>query len=281
MPYALLGDIQFELLTFMGAEGKFGADYAEHPRIEGKPRLQWIGDKLDEWSLSLKFHQLFCDPEEELSALQEAMNTHAPLPFAMANGDYLGDFVITDYALTSEQTDSQGTLISASAKLTLREAIGQDDGEGTTGGPAVASAGRPLPPHAKNSLVGLARPNLPATTLKDAVMAGREVFTMIKTVNRVVTLAKNLQNNPAAAIEQLRSGLRGLDRMAKAADRLGLHLIPLQSSVGGSGKLLAMAATVATEARGGISLLADVNSANLLNRLGSVNDSLGDRKSVV
>lgn len=47
--FALLGDVQFDLITYFdGFESQFGADFAEHALIEGKPRLQFIGDKLDE-----------------------------------------------------------------------------------------------------------------------------------------------------------------------------------------------------------------------------------------
>lgn len=55
--FALLGEIQFDLITYFdGFDSQFDADYAEHALIEGKPRLQWIGDKLDEISIQLSFH---------------------------------------------------------------------------------------------------------------------------------------------------------------------------------------------------------------------------------
>ena len=56
--FAVLGDIEFELITYWdGFEATFGVDYAEHARIEGKPGLQFIGDRLDEIQISLVFHQ--------------------------------------------------------------------------------------------------------------------------------------------------------------------------------------------------------------------------------
>ncbi|PYA54645.1 hypothetical protein DMW53_25830, partial [Serratia marcescens] len=52
--FAVLGDIEFELITYWdGFEATFGVDYAEHARIEGKPGLQFVGDKLDEIQISL------------------------------------------------------------------------------------------------------------------------------------------------------------------------------------------------------------------------------------
>ena len=45
--HALLGEITFDLITyFEGMEASFSANYAEHALIEGKPRLQWVGDNL-------------------------------------------------------------------------------------------------------------------------------------------------------------------------------------------------------------------------------------------
>jgi len=61
--FAVLGDIEFELITYWdGFEATFGVDYAEHARIEGKPGLQFVGDKLDEIQISLVFHQHYCVP---------------------------------------------------------------------------------------------------------------------------------------------------------------------------------------------------------------------------
>ena len=46
--YAVLGNIQFELITyFEGMDAQFAADYAEHALIGRKPRLQAVGAKLD------------------------------------------------------------------------------------------------------------------------------------------------------------------------------------------------------------------------------------------
>lgn len=275
MQFALLGDVQFELITYFdGLEGKFGTDYAEHARIEGKPRLQWIGDKLDEWSLNLKFHQTYCDPEAELTKLRDAMGTHVPLPFVLATGDYKGEFVITDITVTSEQTDTQGVLVSAGATLSLREVVVPIDATTTPDAPAVLTSGTPLQPVAKNSVAGLARPNVLAATLKDAVNAGREMFGAAKAVGSTVALAKTLQNNPAAALEQLRYGIPGFGQVAAAADRFGLNLSEVKSSVSGTAPLLAMAGSVATEARSAMALLGTASQNNLMGSIDSVNGSL-------
>ena len=61
--FAVLGDIEFELITYWdGFEATFGVDYAEHARIGGKPGLQFVGDRLDEIQITLVFHQHYCVP---------------------------------------------------------------------------------------------------------------------------------------------------------------------------------------------------------------------------
>ena len=116
--FAVLGDIEFELITYWdGFEATFGVDYAEHPRIEGKPGLQFVGDKLDEIQISLVFHQHYCVPDVELARLRTAMKAHQALALVFGNGDYRGWFVITDVTATSEQTDSTTCWLSMPPRL--------------------------------------------------------------------------------------------------------------------------------------------------------------------
>ncbi|MCU7097924.1 phage tail protein [Salmonella enterica] len=123
--FAVLGDIEFELLVYWdGFDATFGMDYAEHARIEGKPGLQFIGEKLDEVSISLVFHDHYCQPDVELARLRDAMVAHQALALVFGNGDYRGWFVITAISATSEQTDAWGNVQALSATLTLREYIG-------------------------------------------------------------------------------------------------------------------------------------------------------------
>ncbi|MCB7131074.1 phage tail protein [Salmonella enterica subsp. enterica serovar Hillegersberg] len=123
--FAVLGDIEFEVVTYWdGFDASFGMDYAEHARIEGKPGLQFIGEKLDEVSISLVFHDHYCQPDVELARLREAMVAHQALALVFGNGDYRGWFVITDIRATSQQTDGLGNVQALSAELSLREYIG-------------------------------------------------------------------------------------------------------------------------------------------------------------
>ena len=87
--FAVLGDIEFELITYWdGFEATFGVDYAEHARIGGKPGLQFVGDRLDEIQITLVFHQHYCVPDVELARLRTAMKAHQALALVFGNGDY-------------------------------------------------------------------------------------------------------------------------------------------------------------------------------------------------
>lgn len=122
--HALLGDIPFSLITyFEGMDAKFGAEYAEHALIEGKPALQWTGDKLDEISWEVVFHAGYCDPETEMLKLRQAVRDHKALPLVFANGDYKGYFVPVEASVTSRMLTAGGSAIWIDIKLTLREYV--------------------------------------------------------------------------------------------------------------------------------------------------------------
>ncbi|MDR2451851.1 MAG: phage tail protein [Candidatus Accumulibacter sp.] len=122
--HALLGDIAFSLIThFEGIGENFSAHFAEHALIEGKPRLQWVGDHLDEVRWSMVLHAGFCQPALEMLKIKAAIARHEALPLVFANGNYLGRFVPTDLSVTTKQLMRDGTLIWVEAELTLREYV--------------------------------------------------------------------------------------------------------------------------------------------------------------
>ena len=123
--FAILGEVEFDLITYFdGLETRFGAEYAEHALITRKPRLQFVGDKLDEVKIDLVFHASYCDPEAELVRLRNALASHEALSLVLGNGDYKGRFVITDLTATGRHTDTAGTLLAVEASVDLREFTG-------------------------------------------------------------------------------------------------------------------------------------------------------------
>ena len=65
--FAQLGEIKFELnpsLTSLTETTSY--NYAQHERINNKPLLQFLGQNLQQFNISLKLHSSFCNPEEEI-----------------------------------------------------------------------------------------------------------------------------------------------------------------------------------------------------------------------
>jgi putative transposase len=57
--YAQLGNIRFDLITyFNGFDEAKSYNFAEHQRIENKPRLQYTGESLEELNIKLNFQVL-------------------------------------------------------------------------------------------------------------------------------------------------------------------------------------------------------------------------------
>ncbi|AXE34001.1 phage tail protein [Chromobacterium phragmitis] len=251
--FALLGEVQFDLITYFdGFESQFGADYAEHALIEGKPRLQWMADKLDEIRIQLSFHSQFCDPEAELLKLRQALMDHKAMALMLGNGDYKGWFVLTDLQATSKQTDAAGTLIALEANITLREYVGDKK--------------KPLPPAVQPAQPPAAAVASAAGTLKTATSSVRDNIRQavayanqgqaaIRLACDSAQLAKQMSGNPQAALGRVSGLLADAQRAAT----------PLQQLAEVSGKLPEAAGI----ARAGNNALAAVRSAQ--NTLGSVN----------
>lgn len=120
--YAQLGNVQFlGLKGFNSFSDSRSIDYAEHKLIEGKPRLQRVGDNLQQLSLSILLHASFCNPESETDTLYELMENAEVLPLILGNGVYQGDFVIESINRDVSDTDSSGNVISQTLSLSLKE----------------------------------------------------------------------------------------------------------------------------------------------------------------
>lgn len=122
--HVLLGDMAFNLITYLeGLEYKVEADYAEIPILGGKPRLQCVGDKLDEYTWQIVLHAGYCLPAVELARIEDAVRAHEALPLIFANGDYKGWFVPVSIAPTYRATTQDGTPIWVEASMTLKEHV--------------------------------------------------------------------------------------------------------------------------------------------------------------
>lgn len=155
--YAQLGSIQFQLIMPTGMDSSQTYNYAEHQVIEGKPRLQYIGDGLDLFNIQIRFHFSFCAPGAELKRLRDEAGKHLAMPLVFANGTYKGRYVIEKIDVTAEQTADDGSLMSADIKLTLKEWVDVDPLETKTKkqkaqAPARKKPGRPRPTAKKEDI---------------------------------------------------------------------------------------------------------------------------------
>ncbi|HCB1596887.1 TPA: phage tail protein [Citrobacter farmeri] len=207
--FAVLGDIEFELITYWdGFEATFGTDYAEHPRIEGKPGLQFIGDRLDEIQISLVFHQHYCEPDVELARLKTAQKAHQALALVFGNGDYRGWFVLTEVSATSEQTDSTGNVLALNATVTLREYIG--DPKNPLKPPAIK---KPVP------VTGAVADAVPspsgvAQLVRDGVNYAKKAQSVLQTTMSAVRIAQRMKDDPAVALTRVPGLMGGLGSMS-------------------------------------------------------------------
>lgn len=234
--FALLGDVQFDLITYFdGFESQFGADYAEHPLIEGKPRLQFVGDKLDEIRIQLAFHLHYCDPEAELAKLKNALAAHQAMALVLGNGDYKGWFVLTDVQATSKHTDKAGTLIALEASITLREFVG--DKKNPLQPPAVQPK---LPPAAAKALpasqtAGVATLASGTAAVRDnirqAVTYANQAQSALRVAVDAARLAQKLRDNPLAALGRVPSLLTGMKQVAGPLENLSPTLASLTSQL--------------------------------------------------
>ena len=122
--HVLLGSIMFSLITYMdGMERRVAADYAELAVFGGKPRLQAVGDKLDEYTWNIVLHAGFCSPAAEIEKIEAAVRAHEAMPLVFANGDMKGWFVPVEVSQTYRATSADGTPIWLEATLTLKEHV--------------------------------------------------------------------------------------------------------------------------------------------------------------
>jgi len=117
-----LGDIQFSgLLGFTTIDQGGETDYAEHALLDGKPRLQKIGSKLDTVKAAIYLHASFVAPSDVLNRLVDYRTTGEILPLITGAGEVVGNFILKATTIKRETTDGEGRIISATIELDLLE----------------------------------------------------------------------------------------------------------------------------------------------------------------
>lgn len=274
--FALLGDVQFDLITYFdGFESQFGVDYAEHALIEGKPRLQRIGDKLDEIRIQLSFHIQFCDPEHELAKLRDALSAHQAMALVLGNGDYKGWFVLTDVTATSKQTDKAGSLLALEASITLREFVGDKKS------PLQPSAVQPkLPPAAATALpanlttrvasvgAGLANAaNSVRNSIRQVVTYANQAQSAMRMALDAARLAQGLRDNPLAALSQAPGLLTNMKQVAGPLEKLSPTVANLTSQLPEAADILRASDNALGAIRNAQGALSVIDAGNVTGRI--------------
>ncbi|GFM85416.1 hypothetical protein PSCICO_08150 [Pseudomonas cichorii] len=198
--FAVLGKLEFEVASgITGMEQRGTADWAEHPLIKGKPKLEWIGEGLEEITFTMQLHPWLGDPEVRLRNLRELKAKHEPLAFVLGSGEYLGTFVVTDISSVPKRASADGRIFSTAVQVGLREFDGQFK-------PKTVKAGL-VDSAVKNTLASkLATPEVvsklaPAkSTIQQVVGYARQAGNMIKQAKGIYDAVKNF--NPATLLAQ-------------------------------------------------------------------------------
>lgn len=267
--FAILGDIEFNVAGgITGVEQRGSADWAEHPRIQGKPLLEWIGEGLDEYSLTIELHSVLGDPEARLRALQAAKKKHEPLAFVMGSGQYLGPYVIVDLSNAIHRATDKGQIRSATVQVSLKEYTGAFTRKAlrsglldpTVSGTSAAVVGSPglisrmLPsPSATQLVIGHAK------TAGNVLKAGQNLYETVKSGNASMILGQvpQLLGVTARAIEPLQ-GLK---------DAAGL--------LDDGSDLSRLGEDVLSSVMGARSSLSPVDLGNIVDRFAASRESLG------
>lgn len=267
--FAILGEIEFTVAGgISGMEQRGSADWAEHTRIQGKPLLEWIGEGLDECSLTIELHPVLGDPEARLRALRLAKKKHEPLALVMGSGEYLGPYVIVDLNNVIRRATAVGQIRSASVQVSLKEYTGaftrkvlrpglldpavSGTSAAVTGSPGLIS--RMLPsPSTTQLVIGHAK------TAGNVLKAGQNLYETVKSGNASMILGQvpQLLGVTARAIEPLQ-GLK---------DAAGL--------LDDGSDLSRLGEDVLSSVMGARSSLDPVDLGNIVDRFAASRESLG------
>jgi len=194
--YAQLGEIKFEALKgFSSMSDKKEAMYAEHTLIDGKPRLQRTGNALDEFSISVKFHIAFCNPEVEYDALNRYRDDGEILPLIYGTGYFEGTFVITSLERNVNDTDKDGAYTDIDVNIGLREFYEADKMKSAQKRALLnafaVNPNRPTPTSV---------PVPPLTPDAMILMAMREANLAVNSINNEINRVKNLITAPVTLL---------------------------------------------------------------------------------
>jgi len=123
MQYAQLGDIVFEVLAYKTHKEEQNYPYARHETIKPPSSLQFMGAKeLKKISLSVRWHNYFCDPQSEYQRLLVLAEQGEPQTLLIGE-KLLGKYVCENIKAEFQQIDVYGKVTVIDADIELTEYI--------------------------------------------------------------------------------------------------------------------------------------------------------------
>jgi phage protein U len=120
--FALLGEISFAVISSPEAfDSARKYHYAEQRVVEDRPRLQWVGDSLENIVLGMLLHASFTDPAAQYDALLAAAEDHQARALVLGNGTFRGFFVIEALSARDIQLGADASPIAIRVQVRLRE----------------------------------------------------------------------------------------------------------------------------------------------------------------
>jgi phage protein U len=216
---AILGEIDVQLQTgFTALEVTLGSDFAEQARMGRKPGLQWVGDTLDEYRLSVRFHQQYCQPTAQWQQLQAACRAHQALAFVLGNGEYLGHFVISALTARTVLAHADGIAQCLEVDIVLREFTG--DLRQPLKPPAIATT-------LNRKAAGITRAIATGTPLSRAVGLARQAQSALATASQAIRVARQMKADPVAALTRVPGVINSLSEVASPL----IQALPMLSSL--------------------------------------------------
>jgi phage protein U len=260
MAFAILGDIHFEVVAGpTSLSSQSASQFAEHPLIGGRPRLQFTGHDLEELSVQFGFHKLFCDPTKSLGQLKAAKAAHQAMALVLGNGEYKGYFVITALSTDMQHTGPDGTPIYLQATMTLREFTG--DPAAPLQPPAVSPAGK-APAGASATA-----PAAPMTAKAKASILVTAASGGLASAATALRIAQGLRSNPLKALAQVPTLLGSLGRVSDTLTQLYPALDGLGSALQNGGVVMGGVSDTANFVQQGVNQLQSASGADAPNRI--------------
>lgn len=221
--YAMIGTVRFELLqSFTNLSETHAASFAKHDVLQGRPRLQAMGNDLTQVNFTAHLHWRLGNPDTAYRALVAACESQTAQAFVTGSGRFVGWFVIESVEAQTKLQDSSGRTAAREVKVSLIEFVGDPNNP------------LPTPGIGSNPLLSLLPESVVTTigkveqAVQTAVTAYNTAVSIAGQVQGIVTRVTQHTHNPSAVFgllgDMMSSGTVILDNLGKlpgVADVLG------------------------------------------------------------